>query len=292
MARKRLIALGLIVVTGFATTAFMLRPVNGPVRQLDLASADPAHGEYLIRLGGCVACHTDTRNDGAFLAGGAPIESPFGTFVGPNITSDPVHGIGGWTLEQFATAMSEGITPDGSHYYPAFPYANYTLMSDADIADLYAALQAVPPVAASAEDHQIGFPFNMRFGLAAWKNLFFAPARFEPDPDRSGLWNRGAYIVSGPGHCGACHTPRNIIGGQTAAPLSGGDAPAITADTLLALGYDREWLEEVLEGGVTPSFDIPGGTMAEVISESTTHWTGDDILAAATYLLDIESETQ
>lgn len=289
--RGLLIGLGATAIIGLGATVWLLQPVSGPARELTLA-ADIGHGDYLIRLGGCVACHTDTENGGAFLAGGAPIETAFGSFVPPNITSDPQAGIGAWTLEQFARAMSEGIAPDGQHYYPAFPYDNYTLMSDGDIVDLFAALQSVPPVAEPAPPHDIGFPFNIRLAMAGWKTLFFTPDRFEQDPSRSDLWNRGAYIVQGPGHCGACHTPRNAFGAPDGEALSGGAAPAITAQALETLGYDLPWLEEVLMGGVTPNFDIPGREMAEVISESTMHWTQADIAAVATYLLDADTAHQ
>lgn len=292
MARRGLlVGLGIVAVIGLGAAAWLLKPVIGPARDLSLA-ADIGHGDYLIRLAGCVACHTDTANGGAFLAGGAPIATAFGSFVPPNITSDPIAGIGGWTLAQFSRAMSEGIGPDGQHYYPAFPYDNYTLMSDADIVDLFAALQTVPPVSEPAQPHRIGFPFNIRLAMAGWKNLFFIPARFEGDTLRSELWNRGAYIVQGPGHCGACHTPRNVFGAREGVALSGGAAPALTAEALVAKGYDQLWLEEVLLGGVTPEFDIPGREMAEVISESTTHWTQADIAAVAAYLLDSDVEAE
>lgn len=278
--------IGAIALIAIAAAVFVLRPASGPDRDLALA-ADAGHGDYLIRLGGCVACHTDVVNEGAFLAGGAPIESPFGTFVAPNITSDPEHGIGTWSLEDFSRAMSEGTSPGGAPYYPAFPYDFYTRLSDQDIVDLFAALQNVAPVADSAPDHDVGFPFNIRTGLLGWKALFFTPERFEPDPGRSERWNRGAYIVAGPGHCGACHTPRGGLGGvDHSRPLEGGMAPDITPEELVALGYDHEWLVEVLMGGVTPAFDVPGGDMALVISESTMHWTETDLDAVAAYLLD------
>lgn len=284
MKRGLAIGLGVVALVGAGVGFWLMSPTTGPTRDLTL-SPDMERGQYLIRLGGCVACHTDTRNDGAFLAGGAPIRSEFGSFIAPNITPDPVTGIGNWTLEEFSRAMSDGVGREGEHLYPAFPYEFYARMSDQDIVDLYAALMAVEPVENRAGSHELGFPFSVRAGLAAWKTLFFTPARFEPDDSRSEIWNRGAYIVEGPGHCGGCHSPRNAIGAIEGEPLSGGAAPAITADALLALGYDRVWLEEVLLGGVTPEFDVPGGEMAEVISESSVHWTQEDIAAVAAYLL-------
>lgn len=289
----RLVLLGLIV--GGAAAFVLLQPVRGPARDLTLV-ADVSRGDYLIRLGGCVACHTDTKNKGAFLAGGAPIVTPFGSFVPPNITPDPQAGIGGWTLADFSAAMSDGVGPGGKHYYPAFPYENYTRMSDQEIVDLWAALQKVAPVAARAGEHQLGFPFNVRLAMGAWQTLFFHPARFAPVAGKSEAWNRGNYLVNGPAHCVACHTPRNLFGASEAdKPLAGspkdslqGAVPAITKANLLALGYDHAGLVDVLDGGVTPSFDVPGGAMAEVIFEGTTHWTPEDREAVATYLLDAE----
>jgi mono/diheme cytochrome c family protein len=284
MARALLIGIGAIALAGAGTATYLFAGVpSGPERDLSLA-ADAEHGAYLIRLGGCVACHTDTANEGAFLAGGAPIESPFGDFIAPNITSDPDAGIGAWTLAEFSRAMSDGIGRNEEHLYPAFPYQNYTLMSDQDIVDLYAALMETG--AASAPGHDLSFPFNMRGGMAAWKTLFFTPERFVPNPEKSEFWNRGAYIVNGPAHCGACHSPRNALGAPQGEPLSGGIGPAITTQALLDIGYDQPWLEEVLQGGVTPEFDIPGGDMVEVINEGTIHWTGEDIAAVAAYLMD------
>lgn len=285
MRRGLAIGFGVIAIVASGVGAWLMSPPSGPTRDLS-HTPDIAHGEYLIRLGGCVACHTDTRGDGAFLAGGAPIRSAFGSFIAPNITPDPSTGIGDWSLEEFSRAMSEGVGKDGEHRYPAFPYEFYARMSDQDIVDLYAALMAVEPVENQAGSHALSFPFSVRAGVAAWKTLFFTPERFEADTSRSELSNRGAYIVEGPAHCGACHSPRSAIGAIEGEPLSGGVAPAITAEALVALGYDRAWLEEVLLGGVTPEFDVPGGEMAEVIAESSLHWTPEDISAVAAYLLD------
>lgn len=284
-------ALGAVALGGLALGGFLLQPATGPARDLSLV-ADAEHGAYLIRLGGCVACHTDTKANGAMLAGGAPIVSPFGTFVPPNITSDSSAGIGNWTLADFSRAMSDGVGPKGN-LYPAFPYDSYTLMSDQDIVDLYAALQQVPPVSTPAAPNRVPFPFNQRIGLSAWKTLFFHPARFEPDAARSVEWNRGKYLAWGPGHCVACHTPRNPLGARDdGRPLAGsaggpaGKVPAIDTASLEKLGYDAKGLIEVLKGGVTPSFDVPGREMGAVISQSTSYWTDSDLTALAAYLLD------
>ena len=282
--------LAVLAVVGLGAAAYFLKPVTGPARDLTLVG-DVERGNYLIRLGGCVACHTDAANGRAFLSGGAGLATPFGTFVPPTITSDPSAGIGEWTLAQFSDAMSNGMGPQG-HLYPAFPYENYTLMSDQEIADLYAALMATDPVSEPAAESQIPFPFNIRLAMAGWKNLFFAPARFAPEEGKSETYNRGKYLAYGPAHCVACHTPRNVLGALdwnaafTGSPGgTGGRAPAITAEALLAEGYDVPILVQTLKDGFTPGFDVLGGAMGEVIRDSTSQLTDADLTALAEYLL-------
>lgn len=288
--KKRWLAAGLVIVVGAGVAAYMLKPVTGPARDLTLVG-DATRGEYVLRLGGCVACHTNAAAGGAELAGGAGLETPFGTFVPPNITSDPSVGIGSWTVEQFSAAMSDGMGPEG-HLYPAFPYENYTLMSDQDVVDLYAALMATEPVATPAAESSIPFPFNIRLAMAGWKNLFFSPRRFEPEAGRDGIYNRGKYLAMGPAHCVACHTPRNALGAIewdqafTGSPGgTGGRAPALTPEALVAEGYDVATLAQTLKDGFTPNFDVLGGPMGEVITDSTSHWTDEDLEAVATYLM-------
>ena len=288
--RRWMWALGVLVVIGLGAAVYLLKPVNGPARDLTLVG-DVERGNYLIRLGGCVACHTDAKAGRAFLSGGAALVTPFGSFVPPNITSDPKAGIGKWTLAMFSDAISNGMGPQG-HLYPAFPYENYTLMSDQEVADLYAALMATDPVAEPAPASQIPFPFNIRLAMAGWKNLFFHPARFSPEAVKSELYNRGKYLAYGPAHCVACHTPRNAVGALdwnaafTGSPGgTGGKAPAITAAALTEDQYDVPTLAQTLKDGFTPGFDVLGGAMAEVITDSTSQWTDEDRLAVATYLL-------
>jgi mono/diheme cytochrome c family protein len=281
----------ILVVIGVGVSLFMLRPVSGPARDLALAG-DAERGAYLIRIGGCISCHTDARNGGAALAGGPALPTPFGTFFAPNITSHPQAGIGSWTLEQFAHAMSDGEGPEG-HLYPVFPYDNFTLMTDQDLADLFAALKAAPASASVAPEHQVAFPFNIRLALAGWKNLFFRPARYQPDPSRSERWNRGRYLAMGPAHCVACHSPRNLLGAVepggefTGNPAGGpgGRTPAITPAALASEGYDQALLVEALKTGFTPNFDVLGGAMGEVIADGTSHWTDADLEAVAAFLL-------
>lgn len=288
--RRGWVILGVLAVIGIGAAAYMLKPVSGPPRDLKLVG-DVERGNYLIRLGGCVACHTNAADGGQFLAGGKGLETAFGTFVPPNITSDKAAGIGNWTIQQFSDAMSNGMGPQG-HLYPAFPYENYTLMSDQEIVDLYAALQATAPVATPAAPSNIPFPFNVRLLMAGWQNLFFSPHRFAPEAGKDETWNRGKYLAYGPAHCVACHSPRNVVGAiewdkaLTGSPGgTGGRAPAITAASLKEDGYDVPTLVQTLKDGFTPGFDVLGGAMAEVITDSTSHWTDEDLTALATYLL-------
>jgi mono/diheme cytochrome c family protein len=282
--------LGVLAVVGLGVAVYLLKPVEGPARDLTLVG-DVTRGNYLIRLGGCVACHTDTKAGRALLSGGAGLATAFGTFVPPNITSDPNAGIGKWTLAMFADALSNGMGPQG-HLYPAFPYENYTQMSDQEIADLYAALMATAPVAEPASPSQVPFPFNIRLALAGWQNLFFTPARFMPEAGQSAQFNRGKYLAFGPAHCVACHTSRNALGALdwdaafTGSPGgTGGKAPAITAAALKEDQYDVPTLVQTLKDGFTPGFDVLGGEMANVIADSSSQWTDADLTALATYLL-------
>ncbi|MFD2648015.1 c-type cytochrome [Devosia albogilva] len=277
-----------VLIVAVSAGFYLLKPVAGPSRDLTLVG-DAERGAYLLRIGGCISCHTDAANGGPELAGGAGLATPFGTFVPPNITAHPEAGIGNWTLAQFADAMSNGMGADG-HLYPVFPYENYTLMSDQEVADLHAALLATEPVAEPAGD--LPFPFNIRLAAAGWKNLFFTPRRFEPEPGRSETYNRGKYLAFGPAHCVACHTPRNVFGAiewdqaLTGSPGGvGGRAPAITAAALREEGYDVPTLVQTLRDGFTPNFDVLGGPMGEVIADSTSHWTDEDLTALAEFLL-------
>jgi mono/diheme cytochrome c family protein len=281
----------IVVIVGAGIGIYMLTPVSGPARDLTLVG-DATRGDYLIRLGGCVTCHTDPQNEKAQLAGGAGLPTPFGTFYPPNITSSKTAGIGNWTLAQFSKAMSDGEGPQG-HLYPAFPYDSYTLMSDQEIADLYAALMAAPAIDTPSRPHDVGFPFNIRLAMAGWKHLFFHPQRFVADPSKSEAWNRGKYIVFGPGHCVTCHSPRNALGGLEAGrELSGnpgggpgGKAPSLLKPDLEKHEFTVEAMIQTLTDGFTPGFDTLGGAMAEVIEDETAHWTDADRAAVAEYLL-------
>lgn len=281
-----------IVVIGIGAGVYFLRPVSGPARDLMLVG-DATRGAYLLRLGDCVTCHT--VKDGPELAGGPALATPFGTFYGPNITSDKEHGIGSWTLAQFSKAISDGEGPDGN-LYPAFPYQHYTLMSDQEVADLFAALQATAPVATPSTPHEVSFPFNVRLALSGWKNLFFKPGRYVADTGHSETWNRGRYLVEGPGHCVMCHSPRNLLGAIDAGTELtgnpgggvGGKAPALTTARLTERGYDVASLASALSDGFTPDLNVLGSAMGEVIADGTSQWTEEDREAVAGYLLGVE----
>lgn len=266
---------------------FLLRPVA--ITESLAANPDQPgnvpNGAYLARISGCIACHTDSENKGKLVAG-APLDTPFGVFWAPNLTSDPETGIGNWTLQDFATAVRHGIAPDGSSYYPAFPYEFFSHLTDQDIRDLWAAFQTVPPVSQAAPPSQLSFPFNMREGLPAWQRFF--PWQGETYPE-----NRGQYLAEATGHCAACHTPRNIFGGlQTDQWLEGVAAvddaeavPAITPEALKQNGWTAEDLAYALKTGLTPDGDALGGSMGEVIKHGSRFMTETDRLALARYLL-------
>lgn len=290
----RRIAFGIVVLAGLGGVALLLWPVPMAAEgDFSGIEGDPARGAYVARLGGCFACHTDAKGGGAVLACGPPLQTPFGVFHAPNITMHKTDGIGAWTLKDFDRAMRSGLSPEGAHYYAAFPYAHYSRLSEGDIADLWAAFRTVPPVAGKAPSHALGFPFNQRALLRPWKTLFFDPSPLTVDPKRSANWNRGRYLVTGPGHCGACHTPRNALGAQRVSmALQGGKSPggeaipALTPNALRASGYSATELAIALKTGITPEGDALGGSMAKVISGATRFWSGEDLTAVATYLLD------
>lgn len=260
------------------------------------AHADDAavkRGTYIFKAAGCEGCHTSVKPKGAFLAGGRRMETPFGGFYTPNITSDKTHGIGGWTYEQFVAAMREGKTPDGSVYYPAFPYSSYTGMRDANLKDLWAYLRTVPAVAEPSKPHDLMFPFSIRSSVYGWRMLYFDSARAEPDTQRSEEWNRGAYIVRALGHCGECHTPRNLLGGLDKDRELAGNKNApdgkrvsnITPHKKKGIGgWSEQEIVELLEDGSLPDGDFVGGSMTEVVENSTSQLTKSDLKAIAVFL--------
>jgi mono/diheme cytochrome c family protein len=288
-----------LFVFGAGIFAYLLQPPDDASFAGDIgdgAGGDPGRGVYVARMAGCIACHTDTGGNGALMAGGAPIETPFGTFRAPNITQDRKHGIGSWSFADFASAVTLGKSPKGELYFPVFPYVSYAKLTKRDLADLWAAMKTVPAVAKPSAGHDISFPFDRRILLRAWQNLFFEPKPFETDSARSPAWNRGAYIVNGPGHCGACHTPRNPLGGlmanrhlQGSSSGPGGErVPAITGSAIRSMGWTKTDIAWSLRTGLTPKGDSFSGSMGEVVRHGLAWLTGQDRDAIATYLMATE----
>lgn len=260
-------------------------------------------GEYLATAGNCTSCHT--IDNGNPFAGGLKFETPFGTIYSTNITPDPDTGIGQWSLEEFTAAMREGKRPDGKNLYPVFPYTAYTKVSDEDIAAIYAYLQTVAPVKFSPPENDLGFPYNQRWTLGLWKMMFFDNSRFEPQPDQSDEWNRGAYLVEGLGHCGMCHTPRNFLGASdNSLAMTGGtymtrfegklsawSAPNLTsADSGLAM-WSVDDITDYLKLGVSHRAGV-FGPMNEVVVNSTRHMSREDVRAMAVYLKSLPANAQ
>ncbi|BBB24939.1 c-type cytochrome [Amphritea japonica] len=267
---------------------------NNPELQLNAGQGDVSRGAYLARASGCIACHTDTKGGGAPLAGGAPLETEFGSFSPPNLTTDKDSGIGDWSLEQFATALRHGLSPSGEPYYPAFPYEFYASLSDQDIADLWAAFQTVPPVAQDSPEHQLGFPFNLRRGVFLWQTLFFEEQSFTADSGKDGRYNRGKFLAESAAHCAACHSPRNLLGalddetfytGGASALAEESKVPPITAKALAEAGWSEADLGYALKTGVKADGDVFGGSMAEVVREGTSYLQQQDLNAIAYYLI-------
>lgn len=250
--------------------------------------AEIQRGRYIMLEGDCLACHTSAG--GKDLAGDRAIETPFGTIYSANITPDPETGIGRWSREQFYRAMHDGVRPDGSHLYPAMPFTYYTRMPREDVDALFAYLKTVEPVRQQIRKPELLWPLGWRRMMWFWKTLFFAPGTFTPRKDQSDVWNRGAYLVQGPGHCGACHTPKNLLGASKAdRHLQGGEfqnwfAPLLTGNQRDGLAnWSEAQIVEFLGTGrneKTAAF----GPMAEVVEDSTSHLTQQDLQAIAVYL--------
>ena len=246
-------------------------------------------GELLFHIGGCTNCHT--AKNGPLLAGGEAIATPFGNFHPPNITPDPETGIGGWSEADFIRAMREGVSPEGERYYPAFPYTSYTRMTDEDLRALKAWLDTVPPVRQPCRPHELSFPFNQRWGMRFWQLAFFTPERFAPDPAKDAAWNRGAYLVEGPGHCAQCHTPRTAYGtliearAYTGAQLGKEKVPNITSDPEAGIGkWSESDLATFFKLGMLPDGDFAGSEMAKVINNGTSKLPEEDVAAIVAYL--------
>lgn len=258
------------------------------------ALAQAADGEYLARAGDCVACHTSSG--GAFMAGGVPFDTPFGKIYSTNITPDKTHGIGEYSYEDFARAMREGVTRKGHGMYPAMPYTSYALINDEDMHALYDYfMQQVPAQAIENRASEIAWPFSMRWPLRIWAWLFNDGQVFVADKQQSDQYNRGAYLVKGLGHCGACHTPRGWALQEQAnaekSPLflSGAVLDGWFASDLRHTEFKVTELVQLLQTGRSERLAV-SGPMADVISHSTQYLTEQDLTAIATYLVDIAQD--
>src|SRR5882757_9746873 len=293
MASSRIIGgviAAIVIVGAVAAFAVTWRPAIAAVEPSAPSSFDPAlvkRGRELAAMGNCNDCHT-TRGGNAF-SGGLPVPTPFGTIYSSNITPDPETGIGRWSEAAFQRAMRSGVDRDGRHLYPTFPYDHFTNVSDDDDRALYAYLMTREAVHAPARQNQLAFPLNQRVVVAGWKLLFLHRGTYQPNPAKSAEWNRGAYLVEGLAHCGACHTPRNALGAERAsASFAGGDvdnwhAYAINAQSPSPVPWDADALFVYLRDGWHPDHGVARGPMAQVVSNLSSVQESE-LRAIATYM--------
>src|SRR4029453_7767000 len=276
-AMKRRNAIVIPAVALLGTAAFLLlawRPAIAPIEPRARTGFSPesiARGEALAAEAHCASCHTGPG--GEKFAGGYGVNTPFGVIYGINIPPDPETGIGDWSLGAFERAMREGVSRDGSHLFPAFPYWAYTKLSDEDVAALYAYLMTLPPVRGTKWMNTVPLPLDIKALQAGWKLLFFRSGRFEPDPAKSAEWNRGAYLAEAVSDCSACHTPRNALGGErrghayAGALIDGWIAPALNDRNPSPVPWSEEELFTYLRTGVTPLHGATSATMTPVIRD-------------------------
>lgn len=288
--RNALKILIVLAIIGLAAFWWLTRPARVDPSELAGLSGDATRGEMVFWAAGCASCHAAPKAEGEarlVLAGGMAFPSPFGTFHAPNISPDPVQGIGDWRLEDLVNAMKHGTGPGGAHYFPAFPYTSYARATVADIADLHAFLATLPASATPNLPHEVGFPFNIRRSLGGWKLLFSRSGWVRP-ADGEQL-QRGRYLVEALGHCGECHTPRNALGGLdysrwlhgAPTPDGKGKVPGLTPDKLTWSALD---IASYLATGFTPEYDSAGGHMADVV-QNLAHLPQSDLQAITAYLM-------
>lgn len=293
MRRFFTILIGLAAVLA-AAGWYLSAPSRLSASATEGVTGEAERGERIFLAGGCASCHADEDAEGdarRVLAGGAPLETDFGTFAAPNISPDPEHGIGDWSFAEFADAMLRGVSPEGRHYYPAFPYTAYTKMEMQEVADLWAFLRTLPESEVESASSEVAFPYSVRRGVGLWKRLYlrddFVMAEAEDD-----AVERGRHLVEALAHCGECHTPRDRFGGPDRArwlagapnPSGEGRIPAITPGELEWSASDIAWY---LESGFTPDYDSAGGSMADVVT-NLAELEAADREAIAAYLLALE----
>jgi len=286
------VALGCVGLVGFGVLAW--EPALAPIVPPAAGSFTPelvAKGEALAGGGYCAACHT--AKGGERFAGGYAMATPFGVIYSTNITPDPQTGIGTWSEAAFTRAVREGVSRDGSHLLPVFSFDHFTKLSDDDVRALYAYFMTRAPVQAPARPSGIPFPFNIRYLQAGWKLLFFRPGRFEPDAEKSAEWNRGAYLALGLSHCGACHTPRNLLGAEKPGSAYGGAvidnwvAPPLTAANPAPAPWTHEELYDYLRTGASKLHGTAAGPMFPVV-QGLGALPDSDIRAIATYFANLD----
>jgi mono/diheme cytochrome c family protein len=283
---------GILGLLGFFALAWQpaIAPIDPPA-EASFPAELIAKGEVLAGAGYCAVCHT--RQGGQPFAGGYGLRTSFGTIYSTNITPELETGIGRWSLEAFIRAMHEGVSRDGSHLFPAFPYDHFTKVSDDDVRALYAYLMTRPPVRAPALANTIPFPLNIRVLQEGWKILFFRSGRYQPDTSKSAEWNRGAYLAEGLSHCGGCHTPRNLFGAERVKDAYAGAlidewiAPALTDANPSPVPWTQSELFSYLRSGVSPLHGVSAGPMSPVIHTGLSALPDADIQAQAVYFADV-----
>jgi len=298
------LAVALLILLAAAGGYLLWPERTSTAPNIDALDASVERGEYLAKLGNCQTCHT-AKNGKAF-AGGVRFESAFGTLYSTNITADQETGIGRWSFDDFYLSMKHGVRPDGTHLYPAFPYASFAKLSDADIASIYLYMKTIAPVQAVAKPNDLDFPYNIRVGVRAWNKLFHTPNAYVDDPAQSTQWNRGAYLVQGIAHCGACHTPRNFLGAErNDAALSGGTiydevspgkyrrwfAINLTSATSGLANWSEASIVAYLKKGET-EHAVVHGPMTDVVVNSTRHLDDADAHAIARYLKELPAAAE